>query len=356
MLDPERKIGGSVIPKILGRSKWGTPLDAYLELRKEKPETADTTEDQDRGKFLEPALRAWAEKKTGLRFFAPKQTMQADWTWATYSPDGLPIAKDFMPEKTAAEILETAGVIALEPGAPLLEIKSPRFADGFEWGEPGTDEVPEPYLLQVSWGMMVTGRPSAIIAALIGGELRIYNIARNPDLEAKMLAQAKRFVDQHVIPGAPPPPGFGDDAAILARYPRNEKPAKKFSELTVAERDLFASYLVAYKNADSAERVLEAFEPAVKDLIADTAGVERDVSISDFAALFPPGHVNVPTFDRVDWKRNKPSIGVGEAYKIMNELLERLTPEEAAAIQAKHMPKEGPRVLKPYFTNPKKKV
>lgn len=336
MLDPARKIGGSVIPQILGKSKWGSPLDAYLELRKEKENTTETTEDQDRGNFLEPALRAWAEKKTGIVFEKPAKTaVFEEWPFATYSADGLSVGL-------------VSGKGQPNPNT-LLEIKSPRFADLFEWGEPGTDEVPEPYLLQVAWGLMVTGRQRGIVAALIGGELRLYNIERNLDLERKMLDAAKRFVDQHVIPGVPPAPTFGDDAAILKRHPKNEKPAKKFSTLTAAEKDLLGSYLAAYQSNDHFEKLVLKYEPAIKDLIADADGIVRDVMLPDMPESFP-------RFDHVDWKRSKPSIGTGEAYKIMKELMEKLSPQEAAEMVAKHMPKEGPRVLKPYFTNPKKKV
>lgn len=336
MLDPDRKIGGSTIPKILGRSKWGTPLDAYLELRKEKEQPTETSEDQDRGNFLEPALREWAQKKTGVMYVKPEKTIAySDWPWATYSPDGLSIGP-------------VGGTIAPNPNT-LLEIKSPRFADLFEWGEPGTDEVPVDYLLQVSWGLMVTGRTKGIVAALIGGELRLYNIERNPALEKAMLTQAKLFVEQHVIPGVPPAPTFGDDEVILKRWPRNEKPARPFSGLSAAEKDLVRTYLEANIGRRAFEKQEETFKPAIQDLIGDTAGIVRDVALTDLPRDFP-------AFEHIDWKRVKPSIGVGEAFAMNKELLAKLPPAEAAELVAKYMPKEGPRKLQPYFTNPKKKV
>lgn len=323
MLDPDRKIGGSTIPKVLGLSKWGTPLDAYLELRKEKLEPTETTEDQDRGNFLEPALREWAQKKTGMKFVKPDKTITyADWPWATYSPDGLAPGDDVV-----------------------LEIKAPGIHTIGEWGAPGTDEVPADYLAQVMWGMMVTGRGKSIIAALIGGELRLYEVLRHAKLESEMLARAKVFVEQHVIPGVPPEPTFGDKSNMLDRWPRNRdaETYKKLSELSVADADVILSYIAAYKNEEQALRILETYEPAVQNIIADTCGIENDRT--DLA---------VP-FKRIDWKRNKPSIGVGEAYKMLNELKARMAPAEVAALVAKYLPEEGSRVMKPYFPNPKKK-
>lgn len=324
MLDPNRKIGGSVIPKLLGMSKWGTPLDVYNELRGEGPPPTEATEDQSRGKFLEPALLDWARNKTQIPFVKPDKTViYPDWPWATYSPDGI-----------------TSGPTGADT---LLEIKAPRVDDVFEWGHPGTDEVPPEYLVQCMWGLMVTGREKCIVAALLGGELRLFEVLRAPKFEAQLLERAKAFVRDHVESGVPPEPTYGDDANILRRYPNDTQPPKAFSQLSKGQQRIVTEYVTAYRAESAALKVLETYEPALKDVVGDAAGILCDDPSLPLEAVFR----------RIDWKRNKPSLGVGGYTAIAKELLARLPPEEVAAITEKYMPKEGPRVLRPYFAKEK---
>jgi len=326
MLSPEekaaRRIGGSMIAKILKKSKWGTPLDAYLELTGERPSEEKTGEDIDRGNFLEPALREWASKKTEIDFIKPMTNevfSLAEWNWATVNPDGL--SQNFG--------LRTAN-------NTLLEIKAPRRDDALQWGEEGSDEVPTDALLQTHWGMMVTKADKGVVAALLGGELRIYRVARDLDLEAKMLARAREFVDQHVIPRIPPPAEWGDDKNVLFMHPRNTQPHRRFDMLTTEEQKAISAYLLDYKVSKAADEKVEQWEPVVKEIIGDTGGITGPI----------PGF---PDFDRIDWKNNASG---GTKWKDLGEDLmtnalnmskteqENLKKEHAGTV---------PRVLRPWF-------
>lgn len=319
LTDAERKarrIGGSMIAKVLGKSKWGTPLDAYLELTGERPSADKTGEDVDRGVFLEPALREWASKKTGVQFKKAPPLVLDSWEWATVNPDGM-----------APPSLEQWR------GGPLLEIKAPRRDDALQWGEEGSDEVPTDALLQTAWGMMIADASEGVIAALLGGELRIYRAVRDCDLEAKMLAAAKRFVEEHVLPRVPPPATYGDDKNVLFMHPRNTLPPRLWVDLSPEEQRMVEGYLAAYNEESSAADRLARFEAPIKEIIGDTDGI-----------TLPPD-----LGKRIDWKAN--AKGNTKWKDVAHELGGRLGySAEAMEVEAQSFKGEAPRVLRPWFS------
>lgn len=310
MADPKRRIGGSMIAKILKLSKWGSPLDAYLELTKATPDGRDwvdagaptATEDQRRGLFLEPAIREWTNARMPSYDFrkpVPGVLVHPEWEWATVSPDGL---------------TGTHPAVTTRPDA-LLEIKAPRRDDLYLWGEEGSDEVPTDALVQTHWGLMVTNAREGVVAALLGGDLRIFRVKRDPELEAKMLAKAKEFVERHVLPGIPPEPTFGDDDNVRRMFPRHEKPALLWANLTPTQQEVVTEYLSAYAEAKRAEKAVEGWEPQIKMLIADTEGI-----------IVPGG--------RIDWKVNR--TGPTRWKALAEELLASMPEEEVQRLLLSH--------------------
>lgn len=301
MADVKRKIGGSLIAGILGKSKWATPLDAFLQLTDPASVPQKTGEDIDRGNFLEPAIRAWTNKKLpDYDFQKPEVMAYPEWEWATVSPDGL----------TGRHPAVTAVPHAL------LEIKAPRRDDALEWGEEWSDEIPTDALLQTHWGLMVTNAREGVVAALLGGELRLYRVKRDLDLEARMLAKAKEFVEQHVLPNIPPPAVYGDDARVFRLHPANKMPHRPWDTLTKAEQEMVVEYLGAHGEEKAALRRLEEYEPVVKTIIGDHDGIQ------------------LPDGRRLDWKLRKGATrwkGVGEA------LLPLVPEEERERLLATHV-------------------
>jgi putative phage-type endonuclease len=74
-----------------------------------------------------------------------------------------------------------------------------------EWGEEGSDTVPLHYLAQVQWGLGVTGRKDAIVAALFGAdELRPYPVVADLETIEAMRLRAMNFWQNHVLAGVAP--------------------------------------------------------------------------------------------------------------------------------------------------------
>ena len=180
----ERKnyLGGSDLGSIAGLNPYRTALDVYL----------DKTSD-DIACETSPAMR-----------------------WGTLLEDT--IAKEY------AEV--TGQTIEIEPntiyhpsmkflGANIdrwvgdkeyvLECKTAGFIRGKEWGEEGTDQIPESYLVQVAYYAAICAVPKVDIAVLIGGQdFRIYTYERTKELEDKLIKIACNFWDNHIEKRIPP--------------------------------------------------------------------------------------------------------------------------------------------------------
>lgn len=100
----------------------------------------------------------------------------------------------------------------VEGGGPLVEAKTSGilWADNrlSEWGDDGTDEVPDLYLMQVQCQLLVTEAELAYLAALIGGRgFAMYHIPPHKDLQYAIAMKSAEFlatVANDEPPGEPP--------------------------------------------------------------------------------------------------------------------------------------------------------
>ena len=87
----------------------------------------------------------------------------------------------------------------------VLECKTAGFNRSKEWGDLGTDQIPESYLVQVAYYAAICDVPKVDIAVLIGGnDFRIYKYARNRELEDKLIKIACNFWHNYIEKRIPP--------------------------------------------------------------------------------------------------------------------------------------------------------
>lgn len=199
-LEERRKgIGGSDAPAICGVSSWRSPLQVYFEKRGELAGPEDN-EPMFWGRTLEPVIRQRYADVTGRRVIVPDGIIRHprhDWMLA--SLDG--VAPD---------------------DKRVVEVKTARSPVG--WGEPGTDEIPEAYLIQVQHYMAVTAYPVADVAALIGGnDFRLYEVPADHELQEILMEKEAEFWKM-VQDGIPPDPMTFIDAKL--RFGSVSKAAK----------------------------------------------------------------------------------------------------------------------------------
>lgn len=231
-------IGGSDAAAVLGISKWRTPLSVWLDKTGQADNTSET-EPMRWGTLLEPVIKQEYAERTGREVIAPGFLRHHKHQFMVANVDG--ITRDDR----------------------VVEVKTSRSADG--WGEPGSDQVPEDYLLQVQHYMAVTELPVADIAVLIGGsDFRIYTVAADAELQA-MMVDAEAAFWRTVIDMMPPAPVTFADA--VAMYGRN---ARKDS-ITTASQDVIEA-LHQLKAIRSRLGDLEAQEEAQKAIIMKAMG------------------------------------------------------------------------------------
>ncbi len=81
-----------------------------------------------------------------------------------------------------------------------------------EWGEPGTDEVPEHYWLQVQWYLGITGADAGDLAVLFGGrEHCIYTVEADRELFDDLPETASTWWRDHIEADLPPEPSTADE-------------------------------------------------------------------------------------------------------------------------------------------------
>jgi putative phage-type endonuclease len=99
-------------------------------------------------------------------------------------------------------------------GVEIKNVDSIAYRFNDEWGEPGSDQVPTPYLLQTAHYMAALDYPEWDLAACVGGNrLEVYHIVRDRELE-EMLIDGEQAFWQRVITGEPPELDYNHATAI----------------------------------------------------------------------------------------------------------------------------------------------
>lgn len=186
-----RGIGGSDAPAILGLSARKTPLEVYLEKRGELAPEPDN-DAMKMGRLLEPIVRQEYAERTGRVVVQPREMLvHPKYGFVIGHPDGI-----------------------VQGEARGYEGKTARF--DFGWGEPGTDQVPQDYVIQVQHYMLLTGLPVFDVGVLIGGqEFRLYEVPADRELQ-EMILDAEASFWPRVAGGEPPEPDFHKPHALRA--------------------------------------------------------------------------------------------------------------------------------------------
>jgi len=232
-------IGGSDAAAVLGLSKWKTPLQVYQEKRGEVGEQEDN-ESMLWGRALEPVIRQQYAERTGRVVRVPEGII-----------------------RHPAHAFMLANLDGVTDDHRLLEVKTARSAQ--EWGEAGTDQIPQAYLIQVQHYISVTALSVADVAVLFGGsDFRLYEVPADNELQ-QMIIDGEAAFWQRVVEGAPPDPvSFAD---MQVRYGRSSREAR-----VLASREVVGSIerLRALKiDIDQAETCVETEKAAVMKALGE---------------------------------------------------------------------------------------
>jgi putative phage-type endonuclease len=187
--DPEVRatgIGGSDLARILGMSRFGGPMEVWMEKRRLSAPLLES-EPMRWGKLLEDPIAREYATKTGRRVINRPATIRV---------------------KGRPHLFAHIDRMSSLRGTPtrVLECKNANQFMVSDFGEPGSDQVPDDYLIQLQHYLGVTGYQTGDLAVLIGGQKHVvYTMERDDELLSEAWAEADRFWIENVEPGVPPP-------------------------------------------------------------------------------------------------------------------------------------------------------
>ena len=228
-------LGGSDIATLFGINPYSTKLELYLQKRGEIKPTADTRLTRT-GRAMEGVIAVMVAEREGAKLRKVNRTLRHpkhDFLIAHIDRDYVGVRKG-------------------------LEIKnvSPRMA--YLWGKDGTpDAVAEHYLPQPHHYMLVLDYDLFDVAAYFGGDdLRVYPMARDPEMDELIIESAHDFWHNHVLAGVPPEPDFEHKSTL----PMLRRMYPGTNGETVIARDLDETLLYWAKVAEDAAAKARQYE------------------------------------------------------------------------------------------------
>lgn len=145
----------------------------------------------------------------------------------------------------------------------ILEIKTSSAWMGGRWH----NEIPDWVMAQVQWYMGITGYTWAAIAVLIGGnDYREFEVSRDDEVIELLQQVGKKFWEEHITPGVPPPAEAADLDVLKQLHP--ESNGQEIS-LPPTAYDLFDEYDQAQLAYSEAKKRLSTVEAKLKALLGD---------------------------------------------------------------------------------------
>ena len=247
-LSPKRinGIGGSEAAAVLGLSPWKTPYQVWSDKLGLSGEQ-ETTPAMEWGALLEPVIRQKYANVTGETVRLPGHMQSAEHPFMLGTLDGI------------------------TEGGRGLEIKTSR--SSAEWGEEGTDEVPEPYVIQCQHYMEVADLEVFDIATLFAGsDFRIYEVPRDRELQALMIEREAEFWAMVESKTPPEPVNYAD---VVKRFATSRAATVTATPEVAAEVEVLRQLKMSGKEAEAREEqarfvVLQALGEA--DTLVDGEG------------------------------------------------------------------------------------
>lgn len=261
---PEKKkgIGASEIAAVLGINRWKSAIQLYAEkIGEVEPPDLSKNEFVEWGKRLEPAIIQGYKKRSGrpaIHFGLLIRSKEHPWALAT--PDGI--------------TGENGEISVMGDSKWPLEVKNTSAFKAEDWEE----GCPEYYLYQLQHQMLVTGKPKATIACLLGGNKLVWtDVYRDETLIKKIIYQGSKFW-QMVQDRIPPAPD-GSDSAKRALADLFPKDTGEIIELPPDLMDIANDLDAAKADAKMIKSVITEKENLIRAAMKDaTQGVFLDGS------------------------------------------------------------------------------
>jgi predicted phage-related endonuclease len=250
---------------IFGVDPWRDQFAIWAQKKGQLPEP-EPTERMHLGNYLQHGIVGYYGYRTGrITEWCDETRQHPDHPWFVCTPDALVVG-------------ERRGVDA----------KVVAWDQRHKWGA-DSDSIPESIQLQI-WGCMsVLDYERWDVAALIGGELRIYEIERDREAERAMLERLEEWHRRYVVGDERPPIGGGENARawLQQAFPTHRRPDLR--EATSEEISILNEYAELRRVQHLVEERRDKFENQLKLAVADREGL-----------IWPEG--------RFTWRKAKDSL------------------------------------------------
>jgi|6_EtaG_2_1085325.scaffolds.fasta_scaffold00081_50 predicted phage-related endonuclease len=246
-----RFVCGTDVSRIMGASRYGGPIDVYLE-KNNQAKKKKQTDVQARGHILEPALMNWYAQKSGHEVLHPEQSIIEGVTaWHGASLDGY---------------ARTADIDYV-----VVDAKTSR--DREQWGASGSSRVPIEVEIQMRWYMPILeqylnkigvdgscGRAVLPTYFPLQDEFCLFYVNRDLEVEERMVKVIDEWWERHIISGKRPQIDGSKGAAMLleSTYESDQgvpKRAATDTEATLART--LADVKDQMKSLDQQKRLIE---------------------------------------------------------------------------------------------------
>jgi len=296
-------LGGSDMAKLLGASRWGSPLDVWAQKLGLVPKEPERPE-QEFGKLMEPKLAQWYADSRGVILTRPGFMRHPIETWAIGFIDRRWHRTNKQPESR------------------IVEIKTSRVREG--WGDRKGPGIPLDAYVQVQHYLFLAAEQVADVVALVAGAWppAVYTVALDDDMVGLIVEKGREFWQRYVLTGDPPPV---DGSKACAEYLAKRWPREQGEVLTATLDDYAAAEELKY-----AREALKAAEERV--LLASNRLKARmgEATVLEGEGFYVTWK-NAAQFDRIEYK------------DLIAELAEEFgwQPDDLAPRLAKHTRKAG---------------
>lgn len=253
----KKGIGGSEIAAICGLNKYMGPVDVWR-AKCDPTYVVSISAPMERGVYLEDGIANWYAARTGAKLHRTGTLVHPSISLVRCTPDRI------------AEFPESSVDVSIKSPGPFTQD---------EWGEPGTDQVPEAYFVQVQWELIILEAlydiRRAHVVAPLDNDLDVYNVLADADTQGHLIEEAQRFWRDHVVTQTPPPvDGFaGSTEWVKSRFPRN---TDGMAQATVEANELMGRLQAVRDLKRAAKTEEESITNRLKELCGFHEGIAGD--------------------------------------------------------------------------------
>ena len=251
-LDWRRKgITGTDVSAVFGMNQYKSPYECYQDKLGLLPEIEDNNRMR-MGRDMEDVVAKWFSEDTGFKVenrYGIYQSAEFPWMLAN-------IDRWIVGEKA------------------ILECKTASYMfQKDQWGETGTDEVPDSYLFQVYHYMIVFGVRLGSLAVIFTDtkEFRIYKFELNEALAEQIIEGTKDFWENNVVAKVEPPLTTMND--VVSKYPKDTK-----ASLVADDRAL--KLCLEHETIRQQIKELTGKQEELKVLVGETIGEHKELLVT----------------------------------------------------------------------------